>query len=78
MSKFIVTFNHDKCKGCELCLNACPRQLISLLPQLNRQGYRPAGIEAGRQEQCIGCAGCALVCPDCCIEIFATEEGERL
>ena len=77
MSKFTVTFNRDKCKGCELCLNACPRHIISLLPQLNRQGYRPAGIDGDKQAECIGCTSCALVCPDCCIEIFAREEGDK-
>ena len=24
--------------------------------------------------ECIGCTSCALVCPDCAIEIFAEEE----
>ena len=24
--------------------------------------------------ECVGCTSCALVCPDCAIEIFAEEE----
>lgn len=76
MSKFVVIFNQDKCKGCELCANACPKKIISMLPAVNRLGYRPAGVADELKEQCIGCTSCALVCPDCCIEIFAREEGD--
>ena len=25
-----VTFNEDLCKGCGLCVNACPKQIIEL------------------------------------------------
>ena len=77
MSKFIVKFNRDKCKGCELCANACPKKIIAMQPAVNRLGYRPAGVAAELMEQCIGCTSCALVCPDCCIEIFAREEGDE-
>ena len=76
MSKFIVKFNRDKCKGCELCANACPKKIIAMQPAVNRLGYRPAGVTAELMELCIGCTSCALVCPDCCIEIFAREEGD--
>ncbi len=76
MSKFIVKFNRDKCKGCELCANACPKKIIAMQPAVNRLGYQPAGVEAELMEQCIGCTSCALVCPDCCIEIYAREEGD--
>lgn len=76
MSKYVVKFNRDKCKGCELCANACPKKIISMQPSVNRLGYRPAGVAQGDAEKCIACTSCALVCPDCCIEIFAAEEGE--
>ena len=45
-------------------------------PAVNRLGYRPAGVAAELMAQCVGCTSCALVCPDCCIEIFAREEGD--
>ena len=53
MSKFIVKFNRDKCKGCELCANACPKKIIAMQPAVNRLGYRPAGVAAELMEQCI-------------------------
>ena len=72
MKKFIVKFNGEKCKGCELCLTVCPKKIIVMSEQVNNKGYFPASIE--RQEECIGCTSCALMCPDGAIEIFAEEE----
>ena len=66
MSK--VVFNEAKCKGCELCINFCPKKVLSLADHINEKGYHPATLvdEAG----CISCATCARVCPDAVIEVF--------
>ncbi len=74
--RFKVLFNRDKCKGCELCVNFCPKHIISMDGgAVNAKGYHPAGIE--NMSECIGCASCALMCPDCCISIYELEEGEE-
>jgi len=72
MAKFKLNFNADVCKGCELCLSVCPKDVIELSEAINSKGYSPAC--AAREEDCIGCASCAQVCPDGAIEIF--REGE--
>lgn len=71
MAKFIVKFNEDKCKGCELCKTVCPKKLIVTSRHVNSKGYYSAAIE--RQEECVGCMSCAIMCPDCAIEIFSEE-----
>ena len=53
------------------CLTA---HLLALDAAVNAKGYHPAGITD--QAACIGCASCALMCPDCCISIYELEEGE--
>jgi 2-oxoglutarate ferredoxin oxidoreductase subunit delta len=66
-----VTFNEERCKSCELCMNACPKKIIQISKdKMNAKGYRPAEIID--KSACIGCAFCATVCPDCAITI--TEE----
>ena len=73
--RFKLVFNRDKCKGCELCISFCPKNVIELDPDgVNAKGYHPAA--AVRQENCIGCTSCAVMCPDCCISIYELEEGE--
>jgi len=63
-----VTVNEDRCKGCELCVAACPKGLMQLdKSKLNAKGYHPA--HCSDQNACAGCAFCALTCPDCAITV---------
>ena len=66
MIKVIV--NEDRCKGCGLCVRACPKEIVALSrTRLNAKGYYPAEIT--EPESCIGCASCARTCPDIAITI---------
>ncbi len=63
-----VTFSEDLCKGCGLCVTACPKGIVKLAEiRLNVKGHHPAEITD--QEACIGCAFCATMCPDCVITV---------
>ena len=66
MSSIII--NQDLCKGCMLCIRACPKKLLQLAKEtVNEKGYHPA--EINDESACIGCVACALTCPDICIEV---------
>jgi 2-oxoglutarate ferredoxin oxidoreductase subunit delta len=63
-----VTIYEDTCKGCGLCVSACPKKILEInTSRLNAKGYHPAGITD--QDACIACASCARICPDVAIEI---------
>ena len=63
-----VSFKTDICKGCGLCVDACPKKIIALAKdKLNAKGHSPAIITD--QEKCIGSAFCATMCPDCVITV---------
>ena len=63
-----VTFNEDICKGCGLCVDACPKHILALAKDtINKKGHNPAVMTD--QEKCIGCAFCATMCPDCVIKV---------
>ena len=63
-----VTFETNRCKGCGLCVEACPKGLLAIAKdKINQKGHHPA--EMTDQEKCVGCAFCAIMCPDCVIEV---------
>ena len=63
-----LTFRTDRCKGCGLCVSACPKGLLAIArDKINQKGHHPAEITD--QEKCAGCAFCAMMCPDCVIKV---------
>ena len=62
-----LTFDTEKCKGCGLCINACPKKLIRFKSELNSKGFH--SVELSDSEACIGCAFCAIMCPDVIITV---------
>ena len=63
-----VTFNSDRCKGCELCTAVCPVDIIVMdTRRINRNGYHPAMVTD--MEKCIACGNCATMCPDLVIRV---------
>lgn len=65
-----TTFLENVCKGCGLCVDACPKHIIGLRQdRINTKGYHPAGIIPGKEGDCIACAFCATMCPDCVITV---------
>lgn len=63
-----VTVDVHFCKGCGLCVDACPLHLMELdATQITAKGYNPA--RCTDQERCTGCASCAIMCPDVAIKV---------
>lgn len=66
-----VRILEEYCKGCELCVSACPRKLLTLSHRVNRRGLR---VVAKLGDECSGCCDCALMCPDAAIEILDEDQ----
>ena len=63
-----VVIDEERCKGCELCVAFCPREILDMADYFNGKGYRPAIILD--QEKCNACTYCARMCPEVAIEIY--------
>lgn len=62
MAAIHLDVEQDHCKGCELCIEACPRDVLALAERINALGYRP--VEVVALDRCTGCRACYVVCPD--------------
>ncbi|RLF48978.1 MAG: 4Fe-4S ferredoxin [Thermoplasmata archaeon] len=69
----------DRCKGCGLCIEFCPKKVLHQSERFNAKGYHPPElIEEPPLKVCIACKFCEMICPDFAIfveEVSAEEVG---
>lgn len=64
-----IEIDRERCKGCELCTIVCPKKLIRVGREINRQGYFFVHWN-DVDGQCTGCALCGETCPDVAIQVW--------
>ncbi|MBT3239658.1 MAG: 4Fe-4S binding protein [Chloroflexi bacterium] len=63
-----IEVNEKYCKGCELCIPACPQDVLAIDQQtITSKGYHPVNLTG---PGCTGCAICAVVCPDAALTVY--------
>jgi len=63
-----IEVNDLFCKGCELCVTACPQHVLEIdMNRLTPKGYHPVTLSG---EGCTGCTICALMCPEAALTVF--------
>ncbi len=65
-----VTIDIELCKGCELCIPACPVDVLFMSEARNERGEQYPQLKPG----CTGCGACYYVCPDFCFAIYQYEK----
>ena len=71
--KGAIVVDTERCKGCNLCVVACPPHVIAPnAKQVNKKGYTFA--HQVLEDTCNGCASCATVCPDGCITVYKVKQ----
>jgi 2-oxoglutarate ferredoxin oxidoreductase subunit delta len=70
LSRGTLTIDIERCKGCELCIPACPPEVLRMSDDRNSFGLRYPELLPG----CTGCGACLLVCPDFCFEVYRYDE----
>ena len=57
----VVFIKKNQCKGCELCIEFCPKSVLVRSKGFNPKGYHyPVVTNA----ECINCRLCVTVCPE--------------
>ena len=64
----VAMVDSNKCKACTLCVKACPRKLIAIVPKKNQALVRCSNHDKGGVTRklctagCIGCKKCEKIC----------------
>jgi 2-oxoglutarate ferredoxin oxidoreductase subunit delta len=67
-----VVIDRELCKGCYLCIRACPVKAIEKDSEPNSTGTY-AAKPSGAAASCIGCGNCYEMCADVCIQVFQLD-----
>lgn len=59
----------DRCKGCGICVDACPHDLLQFSGKHNKKGYEYVVLTDN--DACTSCTQCAVMCPEIALHIFA-------
>lgn len=62
-----ITIKMARCKGCGICVEFCPKDVLSL-DELGK-------VQVKAREKCIACGQCELRCPD--YAIFVDKEAAK-
>ena len=66
----MIEINEELCKGCSICIEFCPMNVLKTLDHLNKKGYYPP--YPANEDECAGCRLCELMCPE--FAIFIVNE----
>ncbi len=72
--KIRITINPERCKGCGLCVDVCPKGNLRLSEKINSKGHHY--VELIEPDNCTGCGLCYQMCPDLVIEIENPSRAE--
>jgi 2-oxoglutarate ferredoxin oxidoreductase subunit delta len=70
-----IYINEDYCKGCNLCLHFCPKNVLETSTKLSKRGFSTPVV--AYIENCNACGVCELFCPDFAIVIEKEEVAQK-
>ncbi len=73
IAKVKIITDSERCKGCDFCIELCPKDVLEHSKELNARGAFPPVIKD--EDACVGCGVCEEVCPD--FAIFLKREEKR-
>ncbi len=62
--KGVVYLIPDRCKGCKMCIHFCPTQALMISENTNAKGYHYPKLSPGKENHCVNCEFCTMICPE--------------
>lgn len=70
-----VHINDALCKGCNICVEFCPKEVFEVSEEVGPRGYFVP--VAARPEECSACMLCEHLCPELAITIIAQKKRKK-
>ena len=64
----------ERCKQCNFCINYCPTNVLEYSSDINAKGYHYPVVAEGKENACVHCRFCDLICPE--LAIYTTDTAE--
>lgn len=64
----------ERCKQCDFCISYCPTNVLEYSEEINAKGYHFPVVASGKENDCVHCRFCDLICPE--LAIFTTDATE--
>ncbi|MDJ0652802.1 MAG: 4Fe-4S dicluster domain-containing protein [Xanthomonadales bacterium] len=61
----------ERCKQCDFCISYCPVDVLEYSEDTNSKGHHFPVVAAGKEQACVFCRFCDLICPE--LAIFTSE-----
>ncbi len=70
-----ITIHRHYCKGCEICAEVCPKEVLHMAIALDR--WEGSIVEVVNMEACNACMLCEYQCPDFAIEVYNVKKEKK-
>ncbi|MGQ9722668.1 MAG: 4Fe-4S dicluster domain-containing protein [Candidatus Jordarchaeum sp.] len=70
--KPVIVIDRELCKGCEICVTICPKQVLKMSDNPTDRGIHVP--EVHDINKCTSCLMCQFYCPDFAIYLQKSEE----
>ncbi len=71
----IITINNIFCKGCVICVEVCPTDVLEMIDTPDR--WEGAVAVVKDMDACTGCMKCEIQCPDFALDVYDPKKDKK-